>query len=211
LSGIFFDYFRHPYSKPTMNRPEDPPATRPERKALESRTFFISRVSTLNVLLKRRAAIYAKRAFGFTMIEWRIITLLPTLQPLSIRELAVHAVVDAAQVSRGLSQLEKKGYLKRERSPVDSRETLVSLTPSGYALSSEMYQASLRRNEQLLRENTPAEVDFLNSTLDALIERARGLVEADVAAEAARRRAAPRRRLRRPAAAGAEPAAASVS
>jgi len=174
-------------------KPPAPTLSRQDRKALETRTFFISRVSTLNVLLKRRAAIYAKRTFGFTLIEWRIITLLPTLQPLSIREMAFHALVDAAQVSRGIAQLEKKGYLRRERSPVDSREVLVSLTPEGFELSAEICKASLRRNEQLLREHTPAQVEVLNNALDALIERAQALLAADTAVEAARR-AAPRRR-----------------
>jgi DNA-binding MarR family transcriptional regulator len=153
-------------------------------EALETRAFFISRVSTLNVLLKRRAAIYAKRTFGFTLIEWRIITLLPTLQPVSIREFAQQALVDAAQMSRGVSQLEKKGYVVRRRSPVDSREMLVSLTKSGMDLSIEMCRASLERNDQLLMGHSAAEARFLNAALDSLIERARTLLEADTVGEA---------------------------
>jgi DNA-binding MarR family transcriptional regulator len=142
-------------------------------------------VSTLNVLLKRRAAIYAKRTFGFTLIEWRIITLLPTVQPVSIRELALHALVDAAQVSRGVAQLADKGHVERERSAADNREILITLTPKGTALSLEMCRASLDRNDQLLKGNSPQQVRFLNSALDALILRARSLVEDDIAREAA--------------------------
>jgi DNA-binding MarR family transcriptional regulator len=168
------------------------PDASPARSAadLETRSFFISRVSTLNVLLKRRAAIYAKRAFGMTLIEWRIITLLPTLQPISIRELAVHALVDAAQVSRGISRLVGKGFLSRRQSDVDSREALIVLTPAGMALSIEMFNASLKRNDQLLREHTPTEIDFLNEALDALIVRARNLVGEDDAQEALKKKAA---------------------
>jgi len=156
-----------------------------QKLALETRTFFISRISTLNVLLKRRAAIYAKRTFGFTLIEWRIITLLPTLQPISIRELAIHALADAAQMSRGISVLVKKGYLMRERSAVDSREAVISLTKSGAELSIAMFKASLRRNEELLKGHSPKDVQFLNTALDALIVRARTLVEEDVSEEGA--------------------------
>jgi DNA-binding MarR family transcriptional regulator len=165
---------------------------------LETRTFFISRVSALNVLLKRRAAIYAKRTFGMTLIEWRIITLLPTLQPISIRELAVHALVDAAQVSRGISRLVGKNLLSRRQSNVDSREALIVLTPEGMALSIEMFNASLKRNDQLLREHTPKEVDFLNAALDALIVRARNLVGEDDAREALKQKAARKPRSARP-------------
>jgi DNA-binding MarR family transcriptional regulator len=158
--------------------------SRAQREALETRAFFISRVSTLNVLLKRRAAIYAKRTFGFTLIEWRIITLLPTLQPVSIRQLSKEVLVDAAQVSRGISQLEKKGFVLRQRSPEDNREMLVSLTPSGMELSVEMCRASLERNEELLAGHSAAEARVLNEALDALIERAQVLVAQDLASDA---------------------------
>jgi DNA-binding MarR family transcriptional regulator len=148
--------------------------------ALETREFFISRVSTLNVLLKRRAAIYAKRTFGFTLIEWRIITLLPTVQPISIRALALQALVDAAQVSRAVSRLAARGFVARGRSAIDNREVLITLTRKGMALSVEMCRASLDRNDQLLQGKTPGEIESLNSVLDELIARARSLVESDL-------------------------------
>jgi DNA-binding MarR family transcriptional regulator len=142
--------------------------------------FFISRISALNVLLKRRAAIYARRSFDIPMIEWRIITLLPTLQPISIRELAVQALTDAAQVSRGVAQLEAKGHVRRTRSAEDNREMLVSMTARGSRLSAEMCGASLLRSEQLLAGCSEREVESLNATLDTLIERARELVAGDL-------------------------------
>jgi DNA-binding MarR family transcriptional regulator len=161
------------------------PDSAEKRLALETRAFFISRVSSLNVLLKRRAAIYAKREFGFTLIEWRIVTLLATVQPISIRELALQALVDAAQASRGVAQLARKGFVARKRSVADNREVLITLTTAGMSLSIEMCRASLERNDQLLAGHTPKEVQFLNSALDALILRAQCLVDEDTAGEPA--------------------------
>jgi DNA-binding MarR family transcriptional regulator len=151
----------------------------------EDRAFFIMRVSELNVLLKRRAEIYARRTFGFKLLEWRIITLLSSRQPLSIREMAIQALVDSAQASRAVSELETKGFVARGRSPDDNRVLQVTLTEAGMALSAEVCKASRDRNEQLLRGNTPKEVRFLNSALDSLILRARFLLEEDSAAERA--------------------------
>jgi DNA-binding MarR family transcriptional regulator len=151
--------------------------------ATEDRAFFIMRVSELNVLLKRRAEIYARRNFGFKLLEWRIIMLLTTKQPQSLSELALQALVDLAQASRAVSKLEAKGYVARARSPDDNRVLQVTLSKKGLALSDEICQASRERNEQLLRGNSPKEVRFLNTALDALIMRARFLLEEDSAEE----------------------------
>jgi DNA-binding MarR family transcriptional regulator len=150
--------------------------TQPRGPAAEDR-FVLSRISTLNVLLKRRAAIYARRSFGFTLTEWRIITLLRTLPPISIRELAVEALADAAQVSRAAANLAKKGFLLRKRSADDSREILLSLSKRGVNLCHEMWQDSVERNEELLAGYDGEKIRFLVSTLDQLIERARTMVE----------------------------------
>ncbi len=155
--------------------------------SLETERFVISRISTLNVLLKRRAAIYARRSFNFTLTEWRILTLLRTLAPLSVRELALAALIDAAQISRAAARLVTKGYLSRQRSPLDNREALLSLTKSGMALSLEMCQASLQRNDELLHGYTENQIRSLVATLDQLITRARVMVEADERNEASPR------------------------
>jgi len=149
-------------------------------EALETRKFFISRVSRLNAVLKRRAAIYAKQTFDFSMVEWRIITLLPTIQPVSIKELAAAALTDGPHASRTVAELEARGYISRQRSELDSRAILVSLTAKGEAMSREMCQASLARNEQLLDGRTERQIDALNAEMDLLIERAESLLEADL-------------------------------
>ncbi len=149
-----------------------PPLTEDER-------FVITRISTLNVLLKRRAAIYARRSFNFTLTEWRIITLLRTMPPISIRELAVEALADAAQISRAAASLSAQGLLRRKRSADDSREILLSLTKRGLKLSEEMWQASLQRNDELIGGHGPEEIRALVATLDQLIERAQAMVHSD--------------------------------
>jgi DNA-binding MarR family transcriptional regulator len=151
--------------------------------AIETKRFVVSRISTLNVLLKRRAAIYARRSFDFTLTEWRIITLLRILPPISIRELSLEALTDSALISRSAARLVAKGYLSRVRSQLDNREALLSLTKRGMTLSTEMCLASLERNDELLEGYRSDEVEALVATLDDLIKRARNMVEADEATE----------------------------
>ena len=150
-----------------------------DQDGIETERFLISRISTLNVLLKRRAAIYAKRSFNFTLTEWRIMTLLRTLAPLSVRELALEALVDAAQVSRSAAKLAKRGLLSRKQSPQDNREAMLTLTKRGMQISVEMCGASLNRNDELLEGYSESEVRKLVSTLDDLITRAHAMVLTD--------------------------------
>jgi DNA-binding MarR family transcriptional regulator len=168
-----------PAIRPTNRRARpDPPVE------IETESFVISRISTLNVLLKRRAAIYARRSFDFTLTEWRILTLLRTLAPISIRDLSQEALTDAAQISRAAAGLVNRRYLSRARSPHDSRETLLTLTKAGRQLSEEMCRASLDRNDELLAGYGPGKIRLLVATLDDLIARTRALVQADESEEA---------------------------
>lgn len=159
--------------------PDEPRLPARKYGLTENERFVITRVSTLNVLLKRRAAIYARRSFDFTLTEWRIVTLLRTLPPISIRELAVEALADAAQISRAAASLASRGYLLRKRSAEDSREILLVLTRRGMKLSEEMCQASLDRNDELIAGYGADKIRSLVASLDELIERARAMVESD--------------------------------
>jgi DNA-binding MarR family transcriptional regulator len=181
--------------KRSLNSP--PAEHTQDNHGLETRDFVISRVSSLNVLLKRRAAIYARRAFAFTLTEWRILTLLRTSPAVSVRELALEALADSAQISRAAAGLVAKGYLTRQRSALDKREALLALTRRGMQVSQEMTEASLRRNEELLRGFTPNQIRALIAMLDELTARARAMVAADETAE----ETAPVRRKPRPSAA----------
>jgi DNA-binding MarR family transcriptional regulator len=153
-----------------------------QQDEIETQDFVISRISTLNVLLKRRAAIYARRNFDFTLTEWRIITLLRTLPPISVRELALEALADTALISRAAAGLVAEGYLVRKRNAIDSREAQLSLTPRGMKLSKEMCRASLDRNAELLQGYSDDKIKFLVSALDEMIIRAREMVALDESA-----------------------------
>jgi DNA-binding MarR family transcriptional regulator len=147
--------------------------------------FVVSRINSLNTLLKRRATIYAKRTFNLTQIEWRILTLLGVIQPISILALSYECATDAAQISRGVTRLAAKGYVLRQRSPEDSREARLVLTEKGMKLSAEMRQASHERNDQMIAGLKPADIQAVIATLDALIVRTRLLVAAEEEALAA--------------------------
>lgn len=130
-------------------------------------------VNTLSKYLTRAAVQAARSEFGLGQVEWQVVALLGVFQPISIRELTFHALLDQAQVSRAVTALGKRGLVSRGRSERDRREAELTLTEQGTALHSRLSIAANERNRILLDGFAPDETKRLIATLDLLIERAK--------------------------------------
>lgn len=67
----------------------------------------------------------------------------------SLADVSHKLMVDKAYVSRVISQLEKQGYISRQRNPKDSRAYLLSSTESGKKILMQMEELFLHWNEDL--------------------------------------------------------------
>lgn len=110
-------------------------------------------------------------------MEWQVVTLLGVFQPISIRELTFHALLDAAQVSRAVAALAKRGLVSRRQSPEDRREAKLTLTAAGRSLHADLTVAAVERNNTLLEGFSAKETRALIEKLDILIERAKVLAD----------------------------------
>jgi DNA-binding MarR family transcriptional regulator len=70
--------------------------------------------------------------------------------PMSQSDLADHLRVGASTVSATLDALEKRGWVKRERSETDRRVIHVAITAEGKALVDDAQESTLRRVEMML-------------------------------------------------------------
>ncbi|WP_144389575.1 MarR family winged helix-turn-helix transcriptional regulator [Pigmentiphaga sp. NML080357] len=149
------------------------PAVDPESPTMRGQDVLLApKVATLSKALTRAAVQYARGEFGLSQVEWQVVTLLGVFQPVSIRELAYTALVDAAQVSRAVAALSQRGLVERGRSARDSREAELSLTPEGMEIALAIRQVAVKRNARLLEGFDPAKVAELFDMLDVLIARA---------------------------------------
>ncbi len=135
------------------------------------------RINTLSKALTRHAVRFARAEYGLSQSEWQVVTLLGVFEPVSIRDLAFHAMADAAQISRAAAALTERGFVARVRSARDNREAVLTLTAAGHRANKRLRAASLKRNETLLRDYDTGEIDALYAMLDTLIERARSFEE----------------------------------
>ncbi|MDX3906243.1 MAG: MarR family transcriptional regulator [Pigmentiphaga sp.] len=138
----------------------------------EHEKLLAPKVATLSKALMRASVQYGKAQFGISQVEWQVITLLGILQPVSIRQLAYTALVDAAQISRAVSGLSKRGLVTRRRSQRDCREAELTLTEEGMNVMSQLRRTALERNARLFEGFEPQKVAELFQALDVLIARA---------------------------------------
>ncbi|VCU69817.1 HTH-type transcriptional regulator SarZ [Pigmentiphaga humi] len=135
------------------------------------------RINALSRVLTRSAVQFARSEYGLSQVEWLTVTLLGAFQPVSIGELAYHAMLDAGQMSRAVSALTKRGFVVRERSEQDSREAVLTLTPEGEAMRHRLAEAAAARNRHVVGGLAEEELSRVYARLDGFIARARQLVE----------------------------------
>ena len=128
--------------------------------------------------------------FGITRREWRIIALLAQERGLLSSELAERAQLDRARTSKAITSLVGKQLLRRQPRPGDRRRADLALTDSGRALYDALFPLVLEINRELLAVLPAAEVERLDSALDALQQRADSLVAQAELPKADRRRGA---------------------
>jgi DNA-binding MarR family transcriptional regulator len=109
-----------------------------------------SRLHRLAALSSASASLRVQRKFGLTLMEWRSIGMLGAFAPLSLKDLARRAALDKSYASRTVSGLLDRGLIASERSDVDARGVMLSLTKEGEALYRKVFPDAVARNEELL-------------------------------------------------------------
>ena len=167
--------------KPSPERPAAPGAA----DELASITqFYTYRLHRLSALLSRQMHDELQARYGFGLAEWRTIAVLGEYGTLSLRDVARHASIDKAQVSRLLPKLIRPGYVAREPHPSDRRRASLRLTGAGRKLHGEILILGRRRQDWLAEALNSHERSRLVGYLDRLLAK----VEAEPFGPFARRK-----------------------
>jgi MarR family transcriptional regulator, 2-MHQ and catechol-resistance regulon repressor len=115
------------------SRPAPPPPRRSYGPAAD-------RALNLWVALARCAASVGRASardiqrFGLTQAQFAVLEVLYHKGPLPLCEIGEKLLVTSGNITYVADQLERSGYLRRERSPADRRVVLAHLRPKGRAL-----------------------------------------------------------------------------
>jgi DNA-binding MarR family transcriptional regulator len=144
---------------------------------LTIRELLSYRLHSVANAISRSAALRYRREFGVSLGEWRTLALLGAHAPLTLNHLARLAALDKAQMSRMVTKLADRDFVRRENGA--GRSTQLTLTRRGKSVYRGLIEAANERDAAFLACLTPHEQEVLDSALTKLATLARALESAE--------------------------------
>lgn len=92
------------------------------------------RILMLGKMIDRLSVQHVRDKAGMSLAEWRVLAHLAVMGSRSASEVSAAALVDRAEVSRAVHQLEESGHLQRIDNPRNRKSSLLVLTDKGKAV-----------------------------------------------------------------------------
>jgi DNA-binding MarR family transcriptional regulator len=114
----------------------------------------------------------AKQTFaqhlGMSQARWQLLMLLERHGEISHADLQQYLLLDGATITRLVKQFEAEGAVRRRLDPQNNRYTLVSLTPSGHAITADIRVTHSEFQTRLLNGITREEQEVMLQALERL-------------------------------------------
>ena len=143
--------------------------------SMKLETFFPYRLAVLAEQVSLATAQVYRERFALSRDEWRVLAALAHQGEIRAADVKDRTTLDKMQVSRALARLEDQGLVARAPDPDDGRASRVRLLPAGTALYRKIVPMVQAREEYLLSDLTPQEVEVFAAAIDKVEVRARQL------------------------------------
>ena len=130
--------------------------------------YVTYRVGRLGRMLARDIARTCAEQWGISLPQYRILTCLSYFPEIPMRELTDRTQMDKGQVSRVISELEKKGLVSRSNDARDKRRSLLCLTKAGNALARKTRSTAHDHQRELIGLLSKEELDTFYDLLGRL-------------------------------------------
>ena len=127
----------------------------------------------LAYIAMRRELDATVRKAGITPTQWQALGVLYHKPGLTHSELEKHLDIEAPSVTSLVNGMERKGWVKRERSASDARAKKLHLTPRGRTLIESCRQATLPIERSVTAALSESERETLKRLLRAVVEALR--------------------------------------
>ena len=140
----------------------------PPHHALDFARFLPYRLSVAsNTISQAIAADYEER-FGLSVTQWRVMAILGRHEDLAARDVAQRTAMDKVAVSRALSALIERGFVRRATAREDRRASRLRLTAAGRRVHDKIVPLAIEHERRLLARLSEEEQRWLVRILDAL-------------------------------------------
>ena len=161
---------RAPRERPTARKGAS--ATKAEPLDVKRRDHDLDR--SVGYLLNRAASIIAARfsddlkSYNINLQTWRVLAALRHEDHQTLSDLASHTGSELSYISRAVSALETKGYVRRSESPSDRRNIHLSITTAGSAIVAELSPRAWQIERTSMKGVTANELAITLKTLRAV-------------------------------------------
>lgn len=107
---------------------------------------------------------------GLLQPEFRTLCLTSEQRQCSMQEIAGSLGITKSGATRLVNRLEKKGYVKRKRSPEDGRVCCVTITPPGRALVKAISQQNKGRIDRIMAKIDPSMQTVIETALRSFVQ-----------------------------------------
>ncbi len=142
-----------------------------EAASLELENFLPYRLNRLAEAVSRDFQTIYRTRYGLTRPEWRLLASLGQNGTMTATEVGRDSAMHKTKVSRAVSALEDRRWLKRETDRDDRRIERLALTPVGAKAYAEIVPLARRFEADLLRTLAPEERQALSIALAAIERR----------------------------------------
>lgn len=144
-----------------------------------SRNFH--QLASLRVeMLARHSQRYAdadfRRKTGLGVLQCRVVGIVGSQGPLSLRELCIGTDIEKTYASRLVAKLTDVELLKKSFDSLDQRSFVIALTKAGRCTYNLIYRIALQRNENWLAALSPEQRETFFNCLDILERASRKLI-----------------------------------
>ena len=126
-------------------------------KSLNVEHFPAFWLTALSGLVQKNLTRYYLEPYGLGLPEWRVLCFVGGHKTVSLREVNKRSWMDKGQISRVCDTLEKRGLIKRTPDPSHGRRHVLSITPVGEKLYTEVMPIARRHQASLLTVLTKRE------------------------------------------------------
>jgi DNA-binding MarR family transcriptional regulator len=133
------------------------------------------RVELLARQSRRHADADYRRKIGLGVLQCRVIGMVGSQGPLTLRELCVGTDIEKTYASRLVAKLAALGLIKKLPDPSDQRSFVIAVTTAGRRTYDRIYRIAQARNESWLAALSPEQRETFFDCLDILASASRKL------------------------------------
>ncbi len=139
------------------------------------KSFVTYRLARLQSQLNAQAIRVLKRHSDLSLTEWRVLAVTAEQGVSTLSDLSRDTGMDKGQLSRAVTSLVRRSYLRSQMNKKDHRQYMLRFTEAGQALHARLLPIMRARQAHLTEKVSASDLETAMRVIDQLEEAAKGM------------------------------------